>query len=276
MQVTVHSIWLVPLLFRKERWKIFAPVTYFLGLHFQGHRIIIEYEHYIPKGSGYIIMELLVISENKLKVILSRADMDAYSITCDSIDYDNTETRKAFWCILDEAKHKTGFDAASDRVYVQVYPSKGGGCEMYVTKMSKRTSQAHEKQGDEADRRINIRKQSGYFEKSLCRFENAEDMIAACRTLCEMGFEADSSLYCSEDGAYFLRTERSGAEPPSLLRRGCSSDILSEFGTRLDYAFEGWVSERCICICSKDAVKKIASLCLGMPGSVTFEEIKAK
>ena len=35
-------------------------------------------------------MELLVISENKLKVILSRADMDAYSITCDSIDYDNT------------------------------------------------------------------------------------------------------------------------------------------------------------------------------------------
>lgn len=221
-------------------------------------------------------MELLVISENKLKVILSRDDMDAYSITCDSIDYDNTETRKAFWCILDEAKHKTGFDAAADRVYVQIYPSRGGGCEMYVTKMCKKTAAAAGKTEDEKDCRINIRKQSGYFEKTLCRFENAEDMIAACRTLCEMGFCADSSLYCSDDGAYFLRTGKSGAEPPSLLRRGYSSDILSEFGTRLDFCFDGWVAEHCRCICPCDAVKKIASICFHAPGAVMFEEIKAK
>ena len=80
-------------------------------------------------------MELILISNTKLKVMLSASDMQKYELDNNSIDYDNTETRKAFWQILDEAKHKTGFDAASDKVFIQVYPSRGGGCEMYVTKL---------------------------------------------------------------------------------------------------------------------------------------------
>ena len=80
-------------------------------------------------------MELILISDKKLKVMLSASDMQKYELDNDTIDYDNTETRRAFWQILDEAKHKTGFDAASEKVFIQVYPSRGGGCEMYVTKL---------------------------------------------------------------------------------------------------------------------------------------------
>lgn len=50
--------------------------------------------------------------------------MIKYDLTCDKIDYDNTETRKAVWSILDYAKHETGFDAAAGRIYIQVYPEK--------------------------------------------------------------------------------------------------------------------------------------------------------
>ena len=64
-------------------------------------------------------MELILISENKLKITLTECDMKQYDLDCDDIDYDNTETRKAFWSILDEAKHRTGFDAASQRVFIQ-------------------------------------------------------------------------------------------------------------------------------------------------------------
>ena len=80
-------------------------------------------------------MELIRINENKLKIMLSEGDMKQYALDCASLDYDNTETRRAFWSILDEAKHQTGFDAASQRVFVQLYPSKEGGCEMFVTKL---------------------------------------------------------------------------------------------------------------------------------------------
>ena len=48
--------------------------------------------------------------------------------------YKRQATRSAFWRILDRAKKQTGFDAARDRVLIQVFPRKSGGCEMYVTK----------------------------------------------------------------------------------------------------------------------------------------------
>ena len=73
-------------------------------------------------------MELLRIGESKLKVTLSSEDMERYSLDGDSMDYDNTETRSAVWQILDEAKHKTGFDAGGEKIFVQVYPARGGGC----------------------------------------------------------------------------------------------------------------------------------------------------
>ena len=78
-------------------------------------------------GAGWN-MELIKISDTKLKITLTKDDMIRYELNCDTIDYDNTETRKAFWNILDHAKHVTGFDAASERVFIQLYPDKGGGC----------------------------------------------------------------------------------------------------------------------------------------------------
>ncbi|MBE6631128.1 MAG: adaptor protein MecA [Ruminococcaceae bacterium] len=80
-------------------------------------------------------MELRLLNSNKLKVMLSEKDLSDYSLSCETIDYANTETRKAFWSIFDEAKHQTGFDAAKEKVYIQVYPKTDGGCEMYVTKL---------------------------------------------------------------------------------------------------------------------------------------------
>ena len=57
-------------------------------------------------------MDMILISDTKLKVMLSPLDMEELALSGDDIDYNNTETRRAFWSILDEAKHKTGFDAA--------------------------------------------------------------------------------------------------------------------------------------------------------------------
>lgn len=82
-------------------------------------------------------MELIKISDSKLKIALTPTDMEKYSLDIQTMDYDKTETRSAFWQLLDEAKHKTGFDAASEKIFVQIYSSAGGGCEMYVTKLKK-------------------------------------------------------------------------------------------------------------------------------------------
>lgn len=80
-------------------------------------------------------MEFILINENKIKVMLSEEDLDEFEIDAEEMDYSNTETKRMFWDILSRAKHSTGFDTDGQRVLVQLYPSRKGGCEMFVTKI---------------------------------------------------------------------------------------------------------------------------------------------
>ena len=91
-------------------------------------------------------MNIILISDDRLKVILTSSDLTGYGIRIEDIDYDNTETRRVFWTILDKAKNETGFDAAISRIFIQIYPDSSGGCEMYVSRMGDR--RASRKTGD--------------------------------------------------------------------------------------------------------------------------------
>ncbi len=80
-------------------------------------------------------MELLVISESKLKVMLDKEDMEKYGLLGSELDYDDPPTRKKLLRVLDDVKEQSGFDTAADKLLIQLYPSKDGGSEMFVTKL---------------------------------------------------------------------------------------------------------------------------------------------
>ena len=170
-------------------------------------------------------MELLRINEKKLKVILSEEDMDRYQLDRDTMDYDTTETRSAFWQILDEAKHKTGFDACGAKIFVQIYPSRGGGCEMYVTLVEEERTRhtGHEGlvRGGE----------------SLYRFDTLSTLLTVCRKLSELGYTEPSAAYV-EGGAYYLlireRLESSIMSPNAI----GEFSFIEEYGERLP----GWIA----------------------------------
>ena len=81
-------------------------------------------------------MEIIMISDSKIKVMLSADDLKGFDLDTASLDYSNTETKRMFWDILSRAKHSIGFDTDGHRVLVQLYPSRCGGCEMFVTRLS--------------------------------------------------------------------------------------------------------------------------------------------
>ncbi|MBO7740095.1 MAG: adaptor protein MecA [Clostridia bacterium] len=195
-------------------------------------------------------MELLPISDDKIKIMLSREDLAAWQLSCDTIDYDTTETRRAFWGILDEAKKRTGFDAAKEKVFVQLYPAKNGGCEMYVTKL-------HEKNDPSP---ITLAKSLPHWEKRLYAFSHLEDMLSACARLAECGFASESAAY-AEMHTYYLslgstlpKTKKDRRESISL------TDLVSEYGKKIDLAKEAWLSEHGECICPDHAVERYAAL----------------
>ena len=198
-------------------------------------------------------MELILISENKLKITLSECDMKQYDLDCNTIDYDNTETRRAFWSILDEAKHRTGFDAASQRVFIQLYPSKEGGCEMYVTKLALKALPAPEDSARASHALLPLSRRCLAF-----AFDTVEALIKVCRRLCAIDFSGNSESYLTDSGKYILLID----EPEENAYIALSEhSFIDEFGRRENVKHVKLMChEHASCICKENAVEILGSL----------------
>lgn len=215
-------------------------------------------------------MELILISDSKLKITLTSDDMAQYELDCDTMDYDNTETRRAFWEILDRAKHITGFDAASDRVFIQLYPSKKGGCEMYVTKLGlvcaesgqgerarASLTRGTDREKDAAPRVCPIPHGSGDRDRlGAYRFEQLESLLCVCRQLAGRGYASHSSAYRDEKKHYFLLLR----ERASAFGVPCGEfSFITEFGTAENAeTVRLYISEHGSPICEGNAVNMLA------------------
>ena len=162
-------------------------------------------------------MELIIINDRKLKITLSESDMKEYDIDCGTVDYSRTETRRAFWSLLDEVKHRTGFDAASDRVYIQIYPSREGGCEMYVTKLGTMPDDSYAT-GEGVSVSAGVKK--------AFAFPGTGPMLRVCRQLERQGFCGTSAAYSTDDGSFLLILGN--------LKSDSTVAFISEFGDEVD------------------------------------------
>ena len=80
-----------------------------------------------------IIMELILISNTKLKIMLDESDMRKYHIE-NECDCAEGSTRRAIRSLLECARDQIGFNTDGEEIFVQLYTSKQGGCELFVTK----------------------------------------------------------------------------------------------------------------------------------------------
>ena len=188
-------------------------------------------------------MELTLINDNKLKIMLTVEDMENLDITCEDMDYDDTATRRIFWDLLDRAKRRTGFDAASDKLLVQVYPDKTGGCMMYITKMNgvKQENATYEK-------KYKTRLYTGKQRKRLIyAVADCEALYDACRQLCEANYSGRSDIYCGS-GLFFLCMDE------------CAdgrTDIVGEYGQCIRNPMFGYyLSEHCKRLITDNAAEK--------------------
>lgn len=80
-------------------------------------------------------MELIIISSSKLKIMLTAPDMQHYELQGNSLSCVDEGTRRAFRHIFDDARAQAGFDTEGERLFIQLYTSRDGGCEIFVTKL---------------------------------------------------------------------------------------------------------------------------------------------
>lgn|GEM_PF-1814254 len=82
-------------------------------------------------------MKLYRQGEGAIRIRLTKEDLEAYSMTAEDLDYDSAQGKRVIWELFDKARRETGFDAAGEKIYIQLYPTDRGGCELFVTKLEK-------------------------------------------------------------------------------------------------------------------------------------------
>ena len=151
-------------------------------------------------------MELIVIGENRLKIMLTGEDMARYDLTePDSLEPSahcaTPHTREVLRHIFADAHSQVGFDTEGERLFVQLYASKGGGCEIFVTKLGEagearllKRIMSNERVCYERDRTVWL------------RLDRLDDLTALCRRLIATGFHGSSNLYISpsNDSVWYL------------------------------------------------------------------------
>ena len=85
-------------------------------------------------------MDILKIGDNSLKIMLTADDLITYSIDYDILNTKTEYSIKILKEILRDAGSKCGFTADSSKLFVQLYASSKGECEIFAKRISSSTN----------------------------------------------------------------------------------------------------------------------------------------
>lgn len=165
-------------------------------------------------------MDFLVISETKLKITLIKEECEKYKIRASSADHETAELRRTLSQILSEAKESVKFDIGNERALIQLYPTPGGGCEIFLTKLTG----VGEREKRTISRSDNINTYSK--RRSVYEFDTLSSLIAAARAV--RGAEGKRcDVYVSDSNHYYITVEEGDVDGFLEL------EILCEFAHRI-------------------------------------------
>ena len=142
------------------------------------------------------LMELIRISSCKLKVMLTASDVERFHL--DPENSEGEDLHRSFRLLLQQIKEESGFDAGGKELSIQYFPSREGGCEMFI-------SHLNETDSDAAPTPVQpLREIAGFHKEYAFRFPEMESLLAACKRLCGMGYIGESQAYIDEKKSCFL------------------------------------------------------------------------
>jgi negative regulator of genetic competence, sporulation and motility len=221
--------------------------------------------------------------------MLSESDMRKYHIGSDS-DCAQVSTRKAIRSLLERARDQIGFNTDGEEIFVQLYTSKHGGCELFVTKCPSDLPSAEIPEkikkpiySEEVAREKRSKKQASLPEFSSDKkellgvsdkltkktpsvkeernsriafsFPNLSDMLEVCRILNSLGVRTESRAFADEDGNFYLLLLGTGMSAYSRLDK---LTFISEYGKRENPdCLVSYVTEHGKTICEEKAIETL-------------------
>ncbi len=183
-------------------------------------------------------MELIHISKTKVKLMLSPSDMAHYS----------GETGAVLREIVSDACVAWGIEKPCGRIFVEMFRSREGGCELFITGLGEYASRLHT--GEE--RTITEYKRYLYRDRKshvIYAFDCLGYVLSCCQGLLFGGYSGISAVYRDPSGLrYFLKLEKETPVPGENFGSLCPSNIYY------------YITEHCDVVCGEEAVEKLGKL----------------
>ena len=208
-------------------------------------------------------MEYVMINESKLKVMLEESDLSRLELSSEELDYANPEAKQLFGDILGYAKEELGFDTSGYRVLLQLYPSKDGGCEIFITRLGKLEEAEVPKSKENSAKEKTRKPQRRNKKRKAFRFEHLSHLVGACRRLAESGSSPHSEVFTDLDGDWFLILSYEDDEYSEVMDMLPVNELsfISEYGSPEDTrALSLYLGEYGRAICTSDAIETLSKL----------------
>ena len=85
-------------------------------------------------------MELKRITDDRMRISLSKEELEEWELDFDKLDYEDVKTRVVIWRLFDQAREELGFDVSGTQITVKAFPKRNGGIELYVSRREKVSS----------------------------------------------------------------------------------------------------------------------------------------
>lgn len=213
----------------------------------------------IVRKGRVLRMELIRISDRKLKIMLTPSDMSQFEMNAERLGEDSEQMRRSFRLLMREVRRKIAFDLDDRRVSVQYFPSREGGCEMFVSSSPQEEGKKRALQSvAPVPLPIRSAKTAQVFHReTACRFRDMETLLRVCARLQAIRFAGESTAYRDRGSGYWLLL-RVGAPSPFLAPREFS--FLSEYGEIRNAAYlRLYIREYADLICDR-AVEQLSAL----------------
>lgn len=183
-------------------------------------------------------MEIIKIGRDSFKISLDSNEAKKYELI-ESIRANDCMST-SIKVLLEALKEKSGIDFGKERVSAEVYISKDGGCEVFVSKMPEITPIT----------KNNTKPRS----RLIYRFETLEHLLMVCEGLKRACYDDKCDVYYNKNtNTYFLVMY--GIYPKDI-----KYAFLCEYGTKLKSNLYIYIVEHCECIFSENAVEIFSKL----------------
>ncbi|MBQ8546673.1 MAG: adaptor protein MecA [Clostridia bacterium] len=184
-------------------------------------------------------MEIVKISDKSIKFCLTRDEVREYDLY-EGRELDTNEMKKIFSRLLLQAKKEVGFKYAKENIVAEIFSSRDGGCEIFVSCLLGEEKMYKDKREENLPPKAKAQNQ-------IYMFENLESLVHILKEISERSISKLTSVYYDkENKKYYLILE-------DVSKKGLKFAFIVEFSKPVRSSAFQYIVEYCDLICDKNA-----------------------